>query len=92
MSDEHDEPPHYELAEPFDIDDGSLDGIDPKLAFTLGAQWMQIRQQLDTGRYVEQSVLADNRDRVEKMLNRRGRDFELSEADQGWCVLQVEAM
>src|SRR5438552_1591297 len=40
---------NYELVEPFDIDDGSLEGIAAKEAFTLGVEWLMFRRRLQSG-------------------------------------------
>jgi hypothetical protein len=82
----------YELCEPFDIDNGELDGIAPHVVFTLGVEWEMLRQELDTGRLVSRMIHAENLNRFKAMCARRGREWVAGEAVDGWISVSVEAM
>lgn len=82
----------YELCEPFDIDHGELEGINPRECFVLGVEWQMIAEALDTGRRVSCPIHAHNVSRIRAMCERRGREHSLEPADDEWVHLTVEAM
>lgn len=95
------EPEHteWECIEPFDIDDDELAGIRPQVVFCLGVEWAILREQLDTGRELSCTIHTENVERVRKMCQRRGRQFEITpctdsgpECEKQWAYLRVEAM
>lgn len=86
----------YELIEPFDIDDGQLDGVRPQVVFSLGVEWEMLRQELDAGREMKRTIHAENLARFVKMCERRGRACVVGEMDSEyaneWASISVEAM
>jgi hypothetical protein len=66
----------YELVEPFDANGGSLHGVNPEIAFTLGVEWQMFRQRLKTGRPFQTLCLAMNTNRLVKMAERQRRFVE----------------
>jgi hypothetical protein len=57
-----------ELVEPFDIDDGSINGLKPEYAFAMGVEWQLFRQKLETGRPFKTLCLPQNTRRLFKSL------------------------
>jgi hypothetical protein len=66
----------YHLVEPFDIDNGSLDCVDPKEAFVLGVEWLMFRRQLAAGQPFKTLCLPSNATRLVKMAERHNRFVE----------------
>jgi len=80
----------FELAEPFDIDDGSLKGITPEYAFALGVEWQIFRQRLDREEPFTIYCLPENASRFVKMAERHNRFVEdRPNAAQGWTQIYV---
>ena len=72
-----DENEKFELvAEPFEIDDGSVAGLSPEYAFSLGVDWAMFRAQLSTGRPFVALCLPENRTRLVRMAERHRRFVE----------------
>lgn len=82
----------FELMEPFDIDNGELDGLRPQEIFALGVEWEMLRQELDTGRMIGRMIHKENLDRFSAMCLRRGREFVAGDSDDGWISVSLEAM
>lgn len=66
----------FNLAEPFEIEEGSLDGLAPKYIFALGAEWQMFRRKLDAGKPFTTWCLQDNRERFVRMAEKKGRFVE----------------
>lgn len=81
----------FELAaEPFEIDDGSLAGLSPEYAFSLGVDWAMFREQLSTGRPFVAFCLPENRTRLVRMAERHRRFVEdRRTASADWCEIWV---
>jgi hypothetical protein len=80
----------FKLAEPFDIDDGSLKGKTPEYAFVLGVEWAKFRALLSTGRPFVSKCLPENRIRFVKMAESHGRFVEDRHiACVGWWEIWV---
>jgi len=78
------------LAEPFDIDDGSLKGITPEKAFSLGVEWHLFRQRLDSQKAFTIFCLPENATRLVKMVERHTRFVEeRPNVAQGWTQIYV---
>jgi hypothetical protein len=67
----------FSLAEPFDIDDGSLDGLTPSWAFCLGVEWalptspgQQLQTNPDPFRF---GCHTPNEKRLTALVQRHGR-------------------
>ena len=67
---------NYNLIEPFDIDDGSLNGVSGKEAFALGVEWLMFRRRLQSGEPFKVLCLANNAARLVKMAERYNRFVE----------------
>lgn len=83
----------YELSEPFDIDNGELDGLSPQVCFVLGVEWHMVRQQADGPAPFSRPIHARNRDRIAAMMERRGRQFKITymhdDVSEQWMWLDV---
>ncbi len=80
------------LVEPFDIDDGELDGVSRQTAFCLGYEFCEFRRALERGGPIRQTAHTENAGRLKRMCIRRGRKFKAEpcpgcEAD--WTYLDV---
>lgn len=84
----------YGLIEPFDIDNGELDGLTPQQCFVLGYELATISKRAVDSWAFECYVHADNIYRVSNALQKRDREFTLRPManDQGedWWWLQVK--
>ena len=90
----------YDLMEPFDIDNGELDGLRPQECFVLGVEWQMCAALADTGKAWGKMIHLMNLPRIEAMLNRRGlehvaaglnMDASLATMND-WVSISVEAM
>lgn len=85
---------HYSLAEPFDIDDGQLDGLTPQEVFCLGVEWQMVRQSLEHGERFERVMHIENRDRVAALLQRHNRKhnftFMHDDGTEAWVNVTVD--
>jgi hypothetical protein len=80
----------FALVEPFDIDDGSLKGITPEKAFSLGVEWQLFKQRLDSHKAFTTFCLPENAIRIVKMVERHKRLVEdRPNAEQGWTQIYV---
>lgn len=73
----------FELVEPFDTDDGSLDGADPQLSFCLGVEWATFRQKLSSGQRFRVVAISNNADRLVRMAEKQGRFVEHHALSEG---------
>ena len=87
----------FGLVEPFDIDDGQLDGNTPQENFVLGYELADIsmRAEWDPDGF-NKPIHADNKDRIEKALKKRGRMFRCTwptdDRSEQWLDLSVAPM
>jgi hypothetical protein len=80
----------FELVEPFETDDGSLDGINAGECFALGVEWEQFRQRLKNGKPFTTLCLANNAIRLSAMAERHRRYVEYRPATTaGWAQITV---
>lgn len=80
----------YTLEDPFEIDDGSLDTVDVKLAFVLGVEWSMIREALKARKPLNMlPVHEENVSRVSRLLKKYGYSYTLRPVavDPGWYEL-----
>lgn len=90
----------YEMMEPFDIDDGELDGLRPQECFVLGVEWQMCATLADTGRGFSKMIHLLNLPRIEAMMKRRGLDMVAGGLDldaehatmDHWVSISVAAM
>jgi len=84
----------FGCVEPFDIDDGELDGLTPQQCFVLGYELADISRRAEL---LEDSfgalVHSSNRERIERALQKRGRDCRFGWAgddrSESWMHLWV---
>jgi hypothetical protein len=80
----------FELAESFDIDDGSLEGLAAEKIFSMGVEWAMFRKQLSLGTPFRTICLPENRTRLVSMAERRRRFVEDRQtACVGWTEIWV---
>lgn len=78
------------LVEPFDTDNGELDGVPPAECFALGVEFEMFRQKLKTGLVFKEHCLANNAERLVRMVERHNRFVEHSPAEtEGWALIHV---
>jgi hypothetical protein len=78
------------LVEPFEVDDGSLDGIGRAECFSLGVEWGMFRQRLKSGQRFSILCLANNAARLSAMAERHRRFVEYRPATtEGWALITV---
>lgn len=65
-----------EFAEPFDIDDGELDGLSPQLIFTLGVEWQMFFHDMESKDEFYRDVHIENVPRLKAMCERHGRQVK----------------
>jgi hypothetical protein len=84
----------FEHVEPFDIDDGELDGLTPQEAFVLGVEWHMVLIQSRADEPFEMPMHSRNKDRIEALLRRMDRVFTLvymrEDVSENWMHLIVE--
>jgi hypothetical protein len=83
------EPVDYELVEPFDIDNGELDGLTPPNVFCLGVEWAMVSDQLKLADSFTRPIHVANASRIKRMCIRRGRRCRIDPADAEWMMLVV---
>lgn len=80
----------WELAEPYYIDDGQLDGISPERAFVMGAEFIQTRMLALKGDPFETYVVSANIDRIGAMLAAHHFAYEYTQDDDiGWVHIRA---
>ena len=80
----------FHMIEPFDVDNGELDGLRQSLCFVLGVEWQMVKNQLESGKPFERPIHSENLDRIEAMLKRADRGYEVAMHDD-WPTIVVEA-
>lgn len=82
------------LEEPFDVDDGELDGLTPQQCFTLGVEWSNIRAAADSDRLDDPFLIHElNVPRI-KAIARRRKDLILyvQRIEHGWAWITFDRM
>lgn len=84
---------NWSCIEPFGIDNGELDGLSPQECFTLGVEWEMIRQKILSLESFTHMLHAENRERVEALLNRHNcqhyMTFMAGDISESWLQLDV---
>lgn len=80
----------FALVDPFETDDGELDGHRLSFAFLLGVEWATFRARAreDAGRFVS-IVHVENRGRLLRLLKRHGRGAAARSIDGTWVEIAV---
>lgn len=76
----------FGLKEPFDIDDGELDGLTLQRAFTLGVEWEMFYQRL-THDVFEMQIHAANEERLTRLAGRHGFAVSRKWVNDDWVLL-----
>ena len=79
----------YALVEPFDVDNGELDGLTLVDAFVFGVEWQQFRTEIQGVSGFSKTVHKANSERLAKMCSRRGRKYRVTYLDDLWAEIQV---
>ncbi|MGO8836533.1 MAG: hypothetical protein ACLP7I_13115 [Limisphaerales bacterium] len=80
----------FELVEPFNSEDTSLNGVSSEVAFALGVEWQMFRQRLKTGQPFQTLCIAINAPRLVKMAERQRRFVEDRPTPwAGWAEIWV---
>lgn len=61
----------YRLVDPFDIDNGELNGLTPQEVFALGYEYGVIREKIESREPFEMQFHSDNYDRIKSLCKRR---------------------
>lgn len=83
----------YELVEPFDVDNGELDGVRQQVVFCLGVEWQMISALLNAGGPIRRTIHTENVSRIKRMCIRRGRTFRIEpcpDCPAEWHFLEVD--
>lgn len=80
----------FKFVEPFDVDDGSLDGLSPTLIFVLGVEWQMAHQALSKPAGFQRPIHSENVQRIKNMCDRHKRQWDIMIHDD-WPTLIVEA-
>lgn len=91
MSSSEQEPPgEYGIADPFEIDNGELNGLTPQECFTLGAEWGSLRRIiLMSSDPITALIDPKNEGRILHMLYRNGRPAIATRLNEDWVRLEV---
>jgi hypothetical protein len=80
----------WTLIEPFETDDGTLEGVDAKDAFVFGVEWARLAEKLRNGRPFVMLCHPENVGRIVRMVERHGRFVEHSPfVTPGWVKVVV---
>ncbi len=82
---------NWGLVEPFDVDNGQLDGLTLGQAFSLGVEFSMVREKLKQGKPFRTLVVDRNVERIVKMVERHGHFCEWNKIDTcpEWVALNV---
>lgn len=85
---------NFELFEPFDIDNGELDGLSQQECFVLGYELAQVHALLRGSCGFEKTVHAANINRVKASAARRERECKIvwasDDVSESWAYMIVE--
>jgi len=79
----------YKSKEPFGIDGEELDGLTPQEVFVLGYELAQVSAEMEHGQKIEKPVHTDNRERIERAADIRGRTIGLIVYHDDWLWLET---
>lgn len=83
----------FGLIQPFDIDHGELDGIEPNQVFTMGYEFALLVEALKRPEAISRAVSCLNKDRIEKACINSGRPYKLfwmaGDTSEHWMQLEV---
>jgi hypothetical protein len=80
----------WKLCDSFEVDDGSLEGVDPARCFVLGAEWNDFRRKLATAKTFTTLIHIENTQRLVRLCERHGRFVEHSNSGTaGWARITV---
>jgi hypothetical protein len=79
----------FTIVEPFDIDNGELDGISPQNIFCMGYEFCQVRDMLVSGETISKPVHSDNASRIKRMCIRQRRLVKIDTMRDGWSWMEV---
>lgn len=81
------------LVDSFGIDGNELDGLTPQECFVLGVEWQMTAAQADQPYAFSRPIHLENRDRIEALLKKRGREYRLNymhgDVSESWLWLEV---
>jgi hypothetical protein len=80
-----------DLIEPFDIDDGELDGLGETQAFVAGVEWALVSNQIVNrrDRQIDRPLSRVNAQRVRRLAERNGRAATILPIDEHWTRLRI---
>lgn len=78
----------WNLAAPFEVDDGELDGLPRNLCFTLGVEWSFFYEMLQKGEAFERQVHMENFDRLVRLCEHFEADYDYALHDE-WPTIFV---
>ena len=76
--------------EDFHIDDGSMVGLDPCVAFCYGVEWHMVAELLKEGHAFSITIYAQNADRIVKLAEDRGRRVQSKWVNDDFKFIKVE--
>lgn len=79
----------WELTEPFDIDDGELNGLSPQMCFSMGVEWMKWLSRIKSNSTHSDMCMEGNSIRIQSLLERHGIQCEARVPNGGWCEIWV---
>lgn len=79
----------YGCVEPFNIDDGQLDGLTPQQCFVLGYELAITSAEMEQGLKIGKPVHPQNRERLEQAAKLRGRRIKLVVYHDDWLWLET---
>ena len=80
----------FALVDPFEVDDGELDGLRPLDAFALGVEWATFRARIGSdGGWFTSTLHVSNEARVLRHARRYGRSANSRRVDSIWTEIAV---
>ena len=79
----------FEIVEPFDTDNGELDGLSGRTCFCLGVEWCTFYCSLKSGKPFTTLVLEPNASRLVALAERHNRFVEHHKQCAGWVRITV---
>ena len=80
----------YQMFEPFEIDNGELDGLDNQMCFCLGAEYVQWLERFRSNQDKwDVYVIKENAERVANMGRRFNYEVVLETYDDEWTLMKA---
>lgn len=79
----------YGLVEPFDIDNGQLEGLTPQKCFVLGYELAQLSAEWEAGESPKKPVHPENRERLQAAAEKRGRTVTFTVYHDDWLWMET---